>query len=295
VTRLGRTFLVVTVGVGVGAMNTGNNLLYLVLGTLLSAIVVSGVLSERCLRGLEVRRIGTDGAFAGEPFPHRWALFRRTGASFALEISEEHPALPGSALVPYLAAGEELTARADVTAARRGPYLLREVRVTTRFPFGLFAKSRMFELPGELRVLPRRVPSSHGHQGSNDGVPGDAGNPGKTNGAGDVAGLSPLREGDDARHIHGLRSAALGHWVRLDREREERRTHVLEATDAGPPERVDRACEQLAARARSLLAAGHEVGLLTPRTRIPPASGPGQERRILEALTVLGFRHEERG
>jgi uncharacterized protein (DUF58 family) len=139
------------------------------------------------------------------------------------------------------------------------------------------------------------VPHAHGVQVSNDGAPGDEGNPRHTKGSGDVAGLSPLRDGEDARHIHWLRSAALGHWVRLDREREERRTFVLEATGAGPPGRVDRACEQLAARARSLLAAGHEVGLTTPRTKILPASGPGQERRILDALTLLGFQDEERG
>jgi hypothetical protein len=65
ITRTGRTYLVLTLGVGFGALNTGNNLLYLVLGLLLSLIVVSGVLSERCLRGLRVKRLGTESAFAG--------------------------------------------------------------------------------------------------------------------------------------------------------------------------------------------------------------------------------------
>ena len=49
---MGRTYLVVTFGVGLGALNTGNNLLYLVLGLLLAMVVASGVLSERCLRYL---------------------------------------------------------------------------------------------------------------------------------------------------------------------------------------------------------------------------------------------------
>ena len=44
---MGRTYLVLTVGVGFGAINTGNNLLYLLLGLMLSTIVTSGVLSER--------------------------------------------------------------------------------------------------------------------------------------------------------------------------------------------------------------------------------------------------------
>ena len=43
-TREGRAFLFVTVGVGLAAVNTANNLLYLVLGLLLSLLLDSGVL-----------------------------------------------------------------------------------------------------------------------------------------------------------------------------------------------------------------------------------------------------------
>ena len=38
-TREGRWFTFLTVGVGFGAINTGNNLLYLLLGWMLSAII----------------------------------------------------------------------------------------------------------------------------------------------------------------------------------------------------------------------------------------------------------------
>src|SRR5260221_717820 len=68
----GRVFLILTVGIGLGALNTGNNLLYLLLGLQLATIVASGVLSESVLRGLRVRRLGTDAAFAQEPFAWRW-------------------------------------------------------------------------------------------------------------------------------------------------------------------------------------------------------------------------------
>jgi uncharacterized protein (DUF58 family) len=238
---------------------------------------------------LEVRRIGTDAAFAEEPFSFRWGLFRRSGASFALEVSEDHPGLEGTARVAYLAPGESLTVRADLVARRRGPYRLREVRVTTQFPFGLFAKSRLFEIPGTLLVHPRRVPPAAEREGGEMGAAGDSVSPRQMNGTGEVAGLTPLREGDDARRIHWARSAALGQVVRLEREREERRTFMLEIGEEGSVEQIDQACEQLYARARRLLAEGHEVGISTPRGRIHPASGSLHERRLLEALTLLGF------
>ncbi|MEY4577524.1 MAG: hypothetical protein RL701_2227, partial [Pseudomonadota bacterium] len=53
-TREGKAFIFVTVGVGIAAFNTGNNLLFLVLGFMLSLIVLSGVMSETAIRGLRV-------------------------------------------------------------------------------------------------------------------------------------------------------------------------------------------------------------------------------------------------
>jgi uncharacterized protein (DUF58 family) len=55
-TREGKYFLGITLGVGFAAINTGNNLLYLLLGMMLSLIIVSGVMSELSLRTLTVKR-----------------------------------------------------------------------------------------------------------------------------------------------------------------------------------------------------------------------------------------------
>src|SRR5207248_8376644 len=67
-TREGRIIVILSVGVGFAAINTGNNLLYLLLGWLLSFIVASGILSERTLRGLRVERRPPPRVFASEPF-----------------------------------------------------------------------------------------------------------------------------------------------------------------------------------------------------------------------------------
>ena len=55
-TRAGWVFFLLLFGVGFAALNTGNNLLYLVLSFLLAFLTLSGVLSESALRGIEVRR-----------------------------------------------------------------------------------------------------------------------------------------------------------------------------------------------------------------------------------------------
>ncbi|MEZ4467090.1 MAG: hypothetical protein R3F60_28760 [bacterium] len=67
-TREGRYLVAITLGIGFAAVNTGNNLLFLVLGMLLSFIIVSGVLSEQTLRGLSVIRDLPRDVHAGRPF-----------------------------------------------------------------------------------------------------------------------------------------------------------------------------------------------------------------------------------
>ncbi len=64
-TREGTAYLVVILIIGVAALNTANNLLYIVLGTMLSAILVSGIASAAVLRHLELDVAIPNNAFAG--------------------------------------------------------------------------------------------------------------------------------------------------------------------------------------------------------------------------------------
>ncbi|MFL5352524.1 DUF58 domain-containing protein [Archangium sp.] len=292
VTGMGRTYLVVTFGVGLGALNTGNNLLYLVLGLLLSVIILSGVLSERCLRDLKVRRVGTDGAFAGEPFAFRWGVTRQKGHAFALTFSEEDSPLSGQGGVGYLPAGVEHVVRADLTAPRRGPVKLTGVRITTTWPLGLFAKTRVLPLEGTLLVYPRRGFGCADPGEAAVGHVGEANNPHRQDGTGDVAGLRELGEHEDARRVHWLKSASAGKLLKVEREREERRTYILDVKAGLAGDALERRCEEVAEQAHRLLEAGHEVGLEVPGQRLRPGAGSGQERTLLRALAWLGFEEQ---
>src|SRR5262245_3530943 len=79
-----------TVGIGLAAINTGNNLLYLVLGWLLSLIVASGALSNMTLGGLRVSRRIPPRIFAGRPFAMELSLEnqKRRAASYAIEVED---------------------------------------------------------------------------------------------------------------------------------------------------------------------------------------------------------------
>ena len=54
VTRVGIIYVVTVLGIGIAALNTGNNLLYIIVAAMLAAILVSGVASAVALRDLEL-------------------------------------------------------------------------------------------------------------------------------------------------------------------------------------------------------------------------------------------------
>jgi uncharacterized protein (DUF58 family) len=294
-TRSGRTFFVVTIGVGLGALNTGNNLLYLVLGLLLSLIVASGVLSEACLRDLQVRRILPDAAHAAEPFAMRYELSRKKGWAFALSLRELQGGLVGQAFVPIVRAGEPVVVRAQLTAERRGPFALDELEASTVFPFGLFSKTRRLEVQDTLLVFPRRGFACIEPPETSGTPAGDGGNPRRRDGTGDLLGLRELSDGEDARRVHWVKSAAVGKLLKVEREREERRQFVLKLGERLQGEALDLRCEELAALTRRLLSHGHEVGLEAAGHRIRPGGGPGHERRMLSALSWVGFEAPVKG
>lgn len=293
-TRIGRTYLVVTVGVGLAALNTGNNLLYLVLGFLLSIIVLSGVLSERVIRDLRVRRILPDGAFAREPFALRYEVTRKEGRAFAVRINEGGGVLEGWAWIPTIAAGEPIVARADVVAPRRGPLKLTEVQVSTFFPFGLFEKTRSFELEDRMVVWPKRGFSCDPPDADHGQHTGDHGNQRHRDGSGDVQGLRELGDLEDARRVHWLKSATAGKLLKVEREREDRRQFTLKVKAREPGDALDLECEETAAITHRLLSEGNDVGLEADGRKIRPGAGPGHEKRILSALAMLGYGEKEK-
>src|SRR5712692_3716542 len=69
VTKAGALYAIVVLLIGIAALNTGNNLLYIIVAAMLAAIVVSGIASALCLRGLELELKIPEHIFAGTQVP----------------------------------------------------------------------------------------------------------------------------------------------------------------------------------------------------------------------------------
>jgi uncharacterized protein (DUF58 family) len=80
VTRAGMFYALIVLLIGIAALNTGNNLLYIIVAAMLGAIAVSGIASSICLKGLELELKVPEHIFAGTDVlatvcvhnPRRW-------------------------------------------------------------------------------------------------------------------------------------------------------------------------------------------------------------------------------
>ena len=88
ITRAGVVYVLVTLVIGIAALNTGNNLLYIVVAAMLAAILVSGMVSAMVLRWLELDVRLPEHVFAGRAVPGRIVLRnpRRYLPSFSIFV-----------------------------------------------------------------------------------------------------------------------------------------------------------------------------------------------------------------
>lgn len=89
VTREGLAYLGVALIIGIAALNTANNLLFIILAAMLAAIVVSGFASAAVLRNLELEVAMPENAFAGRALIARIRLLnpRRWMPAFSVTVS----------------------------------------------------------------------------------------------------------------------------------------------------------------------------------------------------------------
>ncbi|HEY8924222.1 MAG TPA: DUF58 domain-containing protein [Polyangia bacterium] len=305
-TREGWYFLVATLLIGLAAINAGLNLLFLVWGMMLFLILASGVLSELCLRKLEVRRASPQAIFAESPYLMGIALSngKRRLPSFSVEVEDlvdGHPIEKRCYFLKLPAGRTQETAYRHV-APRRGRLRLSGFRVSTRFPFGLIHKSKDVAAPTDLLVYPALCPvpldllrgfTSHHGRGYHKW----------RSRRGEFFGLREFRQGDDPRDIHWRTSARRGGaFVRETEDDEGQEVKLVldngtptpgvepaQAGDSSPSSApaFERAVSLAASVACELLNRGYRVGLAVRGEEIAPESGPAQATRVLRFLALI--------
>jgi uncharacterized protein (DUF58 family) len=286
VTFPGKWFLVLTVGVGAAAINTGNNLLYLALSMNLSLIILSGILSEWCLRGL---RIGV--GHASEAFSSRESLLtitcsaeRKRFPAVSISISPMLPGTGKAAWFPEIHPGRTETRILPYHPERRGPVPSFACTVSTRFPFALFEKSAEMNPRGSSLIV---YPEPAEPDVMVPGLDHADRTVGLAAGGREGASIRGVREhcpSDPVRDIHWKASARMGKWMVKEREAEPAQVIDLLVPVPSPPHDFERVVSQ----ACSLVLRCEREGLpyrLQVGNRV--LVSPADEGRRKRALSIL--------
>ncbi|MBK9070815.1 MAG: DUF58 domain-containing protein [Myxococcales bacterium] len=303
-TREGKWITFLAIAIGIAAINTGNNLLYLLVGWLLSFIVASGVLSEWALRDVEIERRLPSMVFAGEPVVIELTAHNRHGsrAAYSLEVTDvvDGAALDKRCYVLRIAAAGAQTLTYSHIFTQRGLHHISGVRLATRFPFGFFHKTRIIALPEQIMVLPARVqvralpprPTRRGETSAS-----------KIGRDGEFYGIREQRLGDDRRSIHWSSTAKMGRYMVREREQEqahqtsiyvehgvtdEARALVANHSPSGLACRLayERAISYAASLAAFYLDRGYLVEVIGRGLAVPPGGGRAHTAAVLRALAL---------
>jgi uncharacterized protein (DUF58 family) len=292
-TRAGWCFFAITFGVGFAALNTGNNLLYLVLSLMLAFLVLSGALSESALRGISVRRCLPGELFAGASVSVGLALSnsQRRIPAFALVVEDcvaregGGTRSVGRAFALRVGPGQSELRSYRLVAERRGELRFAAFHVYTRFPFGLFSKSLTLEAPQTALVYPQ-VEEVEALLHLGRARERGEGRAGARGGGALVAGLRDWEPGDALRRIHWPSSLRRGALAVREPEREECSEVEVRLQTAGrrPGVAFERSVCRAASEVVAFLDAGARVALRTDAECIAADSGAHQRGALLSLL-----------
>ena len=187
-----------------------------------------------------------------------------------------------------MSAGEVESRSYPLHPEHRGNFRFHSVRVSTRFPFGLFVKSRTIYAPGNALVYPEieslRTAVQSASEESNAEVAGRSRDRGS-----DVSGLREWETADSMRRVHwksSLRRDRL--YVRTLHDDRQAEVEVrLRTRGYQASEKFEMQIRWAASEVVCHLAGGLRVGLLTDSDHIRAACGSQQRARLLSFLALV--------
>ena len=252
--REGWYYLLILAVVFGGAVFKEVNLLLILAGMMLGPLLLNWEAVRANLRGLGIQRKLPPALSAGDRLSVTLKLTnarRRLGAwtvvvedqvrrvESANAGNHRRPPLRPSVLFPYVPAGQSRKGGYRGRLVERGRYQFGPVRLSTRFPFGLFSRTIAVGQSETLVVFPRLGRLTQGWTARRlEAIAGADRRRGRPGPEGDFYGVRQWRSGDGRRLIHWRSSARLGKLVVRQFERPRSRDLAV-VLDLWQPEAAD--------------------------------------------------------
>jgi len=300
-TREGLGFIMILIGVGLGAINTGNNLLYLILAMCCSFIVVSGILSEMSLKKLSVQGQAPPYLYAQE---HGSVILKLSNhkkwePSYSIRVkpaqSRQSFSLEPEPYFFFIPAGATMEKPVMLTAQKRGHLKISACRLTTRFPFGFFYKTKTIPLKLETVVFPSIHPvklpeySEAGLEGEGTVQPRGE----------ELHAIREFQPGDSLSSVHWKSSAKTGNLRVKEFHSHNLQSYTVFLTLTDPAsnrpvtgEVLEERVSEAASLIYHLIQKGHEVSLKTEENQTPFDSSEAHLLDLMRQLAFIGIEDE---
>ncbi len=269
---------------GFAAVNTGNNLLYLLVSALLGFMSVSGVLGKWNLGRIDVRFLPADEIYDGLPTLLGIELInrRRWLPIFLMEIMVADKPLFFPLVDPQQGRQKSL----EITLAGRGRQQLPEVTLRSRFPVNFFIRSQGLTLDQEVTVFPAPQPCPDLRQIAPGGGQGTQQNWQKGY-EGDINRIRDYQGGEPLKSIHWKLSARHDRLKVKELSAATRKPVMLDLAEL-PGSSVEQRLRHASYLVTHWLRDGWPVGLKAGSLKLPPACGQQHKLLLLQALAHYG-------
>jgi len=242
----GSWYILFTIVLGAVAINSGNNVIYLLESLLLSSLIYSGVMSEFTISNVFCNRVMRQ-AIAGEAVEDILVVENKSRFPlFCIEVGEwvEGRFLP-LGFILRIPGRTQLKVKSQQTLARRGIHSWESMAVATKFPFGFARKIKVQGGPGARIIWPAPLEDSYSQTDSQRGewAPSEGE-------------LEEVQRWEDVSRVHWPSSGRSERLLARKRQKiSEDQVAILELSAGGVEweNRISRASYQLQQHARALV------------------------------------------
>ncbi len=151
-TKAGYLYIAVTLGLGLAAVNTGNNLLYLLTSTFLSFMFLAGVFGKRNIKGIDVELDFPEEIYCNRENFIKVKIFNKKKFFPCFLIKLELKEFNSSVLFPYFE--KECSGLIRIKPRKRGFNSIKTMRISSVFPFNFFVRYREIKKEFKFLVFP---------------------------------------------------------------------------------------------------------------------------------------------
>ena len=290
ITREGKRFILATVLIGVAAINTGNNLIYLIFSLMLSFILLAIALLRTNLSGISLEVSLNHPVFAGEQSCALFTIRNRKKRIPAYSIRITAPGVSSPVYFTFVPPQGFAREEVKITFSKRGMYSFGHFFTRSGFPFILFEKSVKIEVSGKALVYPALIDVE---QVISD-ISGREG-PGRERALGtgqEIHAIREFRYGDDWRNIHWKATAKASSLMVKEYAVTEIRKVTLIIDNLLPAEETnfEKTLSLAGSLAHYFLGAGYFVRVISCKKVIPFGAG---DEHLYKTLDVLALMQEE--